>query len=150
MAGIDSVAEPLSDEAQQKLHDSILATYRSFVTKVATARKKNFGQIDALAQGRVWMGTQARENGLVDDLGGLDQAIALIRRKANLSANGDTNLVPYPPRRSLYEILSNASPDALENSFSESRIRKQLPGLPSRALLEGGMLRMLPYRLTVQ
>jgi protease-4 len=150
MAGIDSVAEPLSDAAQQKLHDSILATYRSFVGKVASARKKNFDQIDAIAQGRVWMGTQARENGLVDELGGLDQAIALIRKKANLSASGDTNLVAYPPRRSLYEVLSNASPDALENSFAESRIRKQLPGLPSRALLEGGMLRMLPYRLSVQ
>jgi protease-4 len=150
MAGIDSVAEPLSDAAQAKLHDSILATYRSFVGKVAASRKKNFDQIDAIAQGRVWMGTQARENGLVDDLGGLDQAIALIRKKANLSAGGDTNLVPYPARRSLYEILSNASPEALESSFAESRIRKQLPGLPSRALLEGGMLRILPYQLTVQ
>jgi protease-4 len=150
MAGIDSVAEPLSDAAQAKLHDSILATYRSFVGKVAASRKRNFDQIDAIAQGRVWMGTQARENGLVDDLGGLDQAIALIRKKANLSAGGDTNLVPYPARRSLYEILSNASPEALESSFAESRIRKQLPGLPSRALLEGGMLRILPYQLTVQ
>jgi protease IV len=150
MAGIDSVAEPLSDAAQAKLHDSILSTYRSFVGKVAASRKKNFDQIDSIAQGRVWMGTQARENGLVDDLGGLDQAIALIRKKANLSASGDTNLVPYPARRSLYEVLSNASPDALESSYTESLIRKQLPGLPSRALLEGGMLRMLPYRLTVQ
>ena len=150
MAGIDSVNEPLSDAAQAKLHDSILATYRSFVGKVAASRKKNFDQIDSLAQGRVWMGTQARENGLVDDLGGLDQAIALIRKKANLSASGDTNLVPYPARRSLYEVLSNASPDALESSYAESRIRKQLPGLPSRALLEGGMLRMLPYHLIVQ
>ncbi|HMF76623.1 MAG TPA: signal peptide peptidase SppA [Bryobacteraceae bacterium] len=150
MAGIDSVTEPLSDAAQQKLHDSILATYRSFVGKVASARKKNFSQIDALAQGRVWMGTQARQNGLVDDLGGLDQAIALIRKKANLSASGETNLVLYPARRSLFEILSNASPDTFESSAVESRIRKQLPGLPSRALLEGGMLRILPYRLTVQ
>lgn len=150
MAGIDSVAEPLSDAAQQKLHDSILATYRSFVGKVATARKKDFNQIDALAQGRVWMGTQARQNGLVDDLGGLDQAVALIRKKANLSAGGETNLVLYPARRSLLEMLSNASPEALESSAAESRIRQQLPGLPSRALLEGGMLRILPYRLTVQ
>ena len=150
MAGVDSIAEPLSDAAQAKLHDSILATYRSFVGKVAASRKKTFDQIDSIAQGRVWMGTQARENGLVDDLGGLDQAIALIRKKANLSASGDTNLVPYPARRSLYEILSNATPDALESSYTESRIRKLLPGLPSRALLEGGMLRILPYQLTVQ
>ncbi len=150
MAGIDSVAEPLSEAAQQKLHDSILATYRSFVGKVATARKKNFDQIDALAQGRVWMGTQARQNGLVDDLGGLDQAVALIRKKANLTASGDTNLVLYPARRSLIEVLSNASPEAFESSAAERQIRKQIPGLPGRALLEGGMLRILPYQLTVQ
>lgn len=149
LADIDSESEPLSEAGQQKLHESIEATYKSFVGKVASARKKNYDQIDALAQGRVWMGTQAKQNGLVDELGGLDKAVAMVRKKANLSSEGETNLVMYPPRRSLIEVLANASPEALEGSMAENQIRKALPGLPSRALLQGGVLRMLPFSLRV-
>ena len=150
MANLDSVGEPLSNEAQQKLHESIAATYRSFVGKVAQARKKNYDQIDAIGQGRVWMGEQARQNGLVDDLGGFDRAIALVRAKAHLSAGGETNLVLYPPRRSVFEILSNSSPDAIESFAAERKIRNAVRELPSRTLLEGGMLKILPMQFRIQ
>ncbi len=150
LADMDSPFNPLSDAARQKLHDSIEATYRSFVSKVASARKKTYDQIDPLAQGRVWMGTQARDNGLVDELGGLDRAIALVRKKANLSATGDTNLVMYPPRRSLFEVLANSSSEATADAVAETKLRKTIPGLPGPALLKGGLLRIFPYRLTVR
>jgi protease-4 len=149
MADIDDFAKPLSDAETQKLHDSIATTYRSFLTTVASARRKNIDQIDTLAQGRVWMGAQARDNGLVDNLGGFDEAIAFIRSKTGLSANGDTNLVMYPPRRSLFEILSSSSTDAVEDAFMESRIRKVVPGLPGLSLLHGGLMSRIPYTLTV-
>jgi protease-4 len=150
LADLDFPDQPLSDAAQQKLHDSIQATYNSFVSKVATARKKTFNQIDAIAQGRVWMGSQARDNGLVDQLGGLDQAIAVVRQKAHLPPTGDTNLVMFPPRRTLYDVLANAAPDLNAEAALETRLRKAVPGLPSSTLLSGGLLRILPYRFTVQ
>lgn len=150
LADLDFPDQPLSDAAQQKLHESILATYQSFVGKVATARKKTYDQIDSLAQGRVWMGTQARDNGLVDQLGGLDQAIAVVRQRAHLPPTGETNLVMFPPRRSLFDILANASPDLTAEAAIESHLRKTVPGLPGPGLLRGGMLRILPYKLTVQ
>ncbi len=149
MADIDSETIPLSDAAKQKLHESIESTYRAFVTKVAAARKKTYAQIDPLAQGRVWMGAQAHDNGLVDELGGFDEAVSLIRKRANLSPSGATNLVLYPPRRTLFEILTESSPDAFESAAAEDRIRKALPGLPDSTLLKGGLLRILPYKLTV-
>ena len=96
------------------------------------------------------MGSQARQNGLIDQLGGLDQAIAAIRQKAHLSPNGDTNLVMFPPRRSLLEVLANSSPESLQDSAAESRLREMLPTLPSRLLLKGGLLRILPYRIDVR
>jgi protease-4 len=150
MAEIDSETIPLSDAAKQKLHESIEATYKAFVTKVAAARKKSYDQIDPLAQGRVWMGAQAHDNGLVDQLGGLDEAVSLIRKKANLPPNGATNLVLYPPRRTLLEVLTESSPEALESAAAENKLRSVLPGLPSTALLRGGMMRILPYRLNVR
>lgn len=149
LADLDSESVPLSDAAQQKLHESIDATYRSFVSKVATARRKTFDQIDQLAQGRVWMGSQARQNGLVDQIGGLDEAVQLIRKRAHLTATGETNLVLYPPKRSLLEILTESSPSAFEEAEVETRIRSMIPALPSRTVLQGGVQELLPYRFTI-
>jgi protease IV len=150
LADIDSVSQPLSDAARQKLRESIEAIYVSFVSKVATARKKSYAQIDPIAQGRVWMGTQALQNGLVDQLGGLNRAIAMVRQRARLSATGETNLISYPPRRSLLEVLTSSPTDAFADAMAERKIRKTLPGLPSRALLEGGMMHILPYQFRIQ
>jgi protease-4 len=149
-ANLDDTTQPLSEAGRQKLHQSIEATYKSFVGKVASARKKTYDQIDALAQGHVWMGAQARQNGLVDQLGGLSEAVEIVRKKAGLSAGGETNLVMYPPRRSWFELLSNTTPETLGEAAAESRLRAMVPNLPSRIFLKGGLLRVLPYSLSVR
>ena len=148
-AALDSLTTPLSDAAHQKLHDSIEKTYHSFVTKVATARRKTIDQIDPLAQGRVWMGNQAKENGLVDQLGGLNEAIASVRRKANLPALGDTNLVMFPPRRTLLEFVTNSSGEQMAETYALRKVRSSMPDLPGPAVLKGGMLHVLPFSLSV-
>lgn len=61
--------------------------YQSFITKVAAARKKKPEEIDAIARGRVWSGTQAKERGLVDQLGGLREATAAAAAAAKLGDN---------------------------------------------------------------
>ena len=150
LAGIDSLYTPLSEAGYQKLHEAILATYKSFVGKVATARKKNYDQIDSIAQGRVWMGSQARQNGLVDELGGLSEAVARVRQKAKLPAGGDTNLVMFPPRRSIFQALAEAQNAMSTDAALLARLRDRIPGLPGPAVLKGGLLEILPYQLSVQ
>jgi protease-4 len=149
LAQMDSLYEPLSDAARQKLHESIQATYKLFVSKVAAARKKAYDQIEPIAQGRVWMGGQARQNGLVDQLGGLDLAVSVVRQKANLSLTGDTNLVMFPPRKSIWDVLANSSPETVQDAAAESKLRQFLPALPSPVFLKGGLLRILPYQIKV-
>lgn len=150
LADLDSLTTPLSDAARQKLHESIESTYKAFVTKVATARRKTYDQIDPLAQGRVWMGAQARQNGLVDQLGGLNESIALIRRKAHLSETGETDLVMFPPRRSLLDFVTSSSNSSIDETVLSGKIRSMIPGLPGAALMKGGILQMLPYSLVIQ
>ena len=150
LADLDSLTQPLSDAAQQKLHEQILDTYNTFVSKVAIARRKSFDQVEPLAQGHVWMGAQARQNGLIDELGGFDKSISIIRKKARLSDGGETNLVVFPPTRSLWEVLANSSSESVEEAVVNTRMRKLIPGLPSDLLLRGGLLRLLPYQITVQ
>ncbi|HPX63438.1 MAG TPA: signal peptide peptidase SppA, partial [Candidatus Syntrophosphaera thermopropionivorans] len=65
-----------TDEEKQLMTKTIESTYDRFVDKVDEGRKNlTREQVDAVAQGRVWTGTQAKENGLIDDLGGLDKAL---------------------------------------------------------------------------
>src|SRR5262249_17619960 len=71
-AEIDSPARPFNAEELRKLQEELQAFYDQFVEKVAQSRHTTPDKIDQVAQGRVWTGRQAKENGLVDVLGGLD------------------------------------------------------------------------------
>jgi protease-4 len=105
-AEINSPARPFNAEETKKLQEQLQAFYDQFIEKVADSRKKTPEQIDRLAQGRVWTGQQALDNGLVDALGGLDTAIAVAKEQAKIAADSDVELVVFPPRRSFYELLS--------------------------------------------
>jgi protease-4 len=105
-AEINSPARPYNPGELKKLQEQLQSFYDQFVEKVADSRHSTPEKIDALAQGRVWTGRQAKQNGLVDELGGLDRAIAIAKQRAKIAADSDVELVVYPPRKSFYELLS--------------------------------------------
>ena len=88
-----------------------------FVSKVATARHRTYDQIEPVAQGRVWLGSQAKEHDLVDELGGLDTAIALVKKKANIPA-GEQDVGNVPAARNLFDILMKRSQKTCWNPSS--------------------------------
>jgi protease IV len=106
-AEINGPARPYNAEELKKLEEQLQSFYDQFVEKVAESRHSTPEKIDAIAQGRVWTGRQARQNGLVDDLGGLDRAVALAKQRAKIAADSDVEIVVYPPRKSFYELLSD-------------------------------------------
>lgn len=73
----------------------IRATYETFVNKVASARKRSFDEIDALAQGRVWTGEQAKDYGLVDELGGLVEAFHSAKELGKLNIDQKYPILHY-------------------------------------------------------
>jgi protease IV len=105
-AEINSPARPYNAEEMQKLQEQLQAFYDQFVEKVADSRHTTPEKIDAIAQGRVWTGRQAKENHLVDELGGLDRAVAIAKQRAKIAADSDVELMVYPPRKSFYELIS--------------------------------------------
>lgn len=127
MAEIYSPFRPFSDEERVKLSDQMRSVYDLFVKRVADGRQQPASRIDAVAQGRVWTGRQARELGLVDELGGLDDAIRIAAERARLDPAAGVNLVVYPEKRSIYEILSQqfgSSPaSAMSALFSRPDLR---------------------------
>ncbi|OOG43327.1 signal peptide peptidase SppA [Rhodanobacter sp. C05] len=76
MAGAFDITRPLDPKVGAVIQAIINKGYRDFVGNVAKARGKDFAAIDAIAQGRVWTGQQALDRGLVDQLGGLGDAVA--------------------------------------------------------------------------
>jgi protease-4 len=146
-ADIDSDYVPLSDAEREKLTGQIDAFYRAFVSRVADGRKKPFDQIEPLAQGRVWVGAQAKQNGLVDQLGGLDRAIEVLKQQAHMSSSDRVTLVPYPGRRSIFELLVSRGDPTAE---VRTKLEKVLGKLPLDALSERGFLKVMPYSITVR
>jgi protease IV len=96
-----------SPQQQQKVESYMQEFYDQFVEKVAVSRHTTPERIDAIAQGRVWTGRQAHDLGLVDQLGGLDAAVAVAKSRARIPPDDEVELVMYPPRRSFYEALMN-------------------------------------------
>ena len=146
-ADIESLNTPLSPDELDLLRRGIDESYRDFVTKVANARHKTYDEIEPLAQGRVWLGSQAKARGLVDDLGGLDTALAVLKKKAGIPAAENVTLVPYPRRRSLWDMLIKRSQD---DSVVEAKLRPVFGRIPYHAWMQGGMLRIMPYWISIR
>ena len=145
-AGIDSDYTSLNAEQRALVQRGIDQSYHDFVAKVAAARHRPCADIEPVAEGRVWLGSQAKPRGLVDELGGLDAAIALLKKKAGIPASEDVGLLLYPGRRTLLDIwLKRSQDDALE-----TRLRAVFGRVPFRAWMKGGMLRMMPQWIEVR
>jgi protease-4 len=81
---------------QKRIDNSILTMYKEFVGKVAAGRNKSFAFIDSIGQGRVWSGFDGKNNGLVDILGGMSDALDVAVNKAGLSGK-EYEVKEYPP-----------------------------------------------------
>ncbi len=84
IAGATDLTQPLDKRLAQVIEASIGHTYRGFLDVVATNRKSTPEKVNEVAQGRVWTGAQAKERGLIDDLGGMDLALKSAARRAGL------------------------------------------------------------------
>ncbi len=96
--------KPWTADERALMQRHMEAVYKTFVSRVAAGRKKPVEQILPIAQGRVWTGAKALELGLVDEIGGLDAAIAEARKLAKLDA--DSGLEVYPPSPTLRDLLA--------------------------------------------
>jgi protease IV len=131
-AEINSPARPYNPQELKKLQEQLQSFYDDFIEKVAESRHTTPENIDMLAQGRVWTGRQAKQNHLVDELGGLDRAVAIAKQRAKIPADSDVELVVYPPRKSFYELVS----DELSGSSDSAKMSTWLNANLSRGELD--------------
>jgi protease-4 len=111
LAGAFDVRRPLDPALGAMIQSTIDRGYRQFVGNVAKARDKGYADIDAIAQGRVWTGEQALERGLVDQMGGLHDAIAYAAKDAKLGSNFMVRYLepPTSPLQRFFEGVGNSA-----------------------------------------
>jgi protease-4 len=149
---IDSDYTSLTPDQRAKLKEGIDATYQDFLDKVSQSRNKPVSAIEPVAQGRVWLGDQAKDKGLVDYLGGIDSAIQQARQLAGIPASSHVSLVLYPAKKSLLDYILEATGnddglDALAARAGLGPLRTALRDMRLRVWMHGGMLRMMPFSL---
>ena len=106
-ADLYSPVRPFNPQERAKVLEQMQATYDTFVEKAAAGRNTTPEKIDAVGQGRVWTGQQAKGLGLVDELGGLDRALVLAKEQAKIARDSEVELIVFPPKKSLYESLAD-------------------------------------------
>jgi protease-4 len=102
-ADTDSVNSDYSPEARARLEKQLDTIYADFTGKVAAGRKLAPEMVEAVAQGQIWTGADAKAHGLVDELGGLSMAIRLAKLEAKVAPEFPANLVTYPPASERWE-----------------------------------------------
>jgi protease-4 len=135
-AGMFRETEKFSDEERAKFEDWIKTTYyQDFIPKVAKGRHKDPQSVDAVGQGRVWTGAQAKEHGLVDEFGGLDRAIELAKQLAKIPADKGVERVILPyPQTFLQQLLSGGADNTSTQVQQQRAVLSALPEDARRAL----------------
>jgi protease IV len=105
-ANSPSLTREMSDAEKMMIQNSVNKGYEKFTAKAAAGRKMSIDNLKAVASGRVWTGTQAKANGLVDVIGGIDDAVKLAADKSKLKA-GDYQVKYYPFAKSEFEQIMN-------------------------------------------
>jgi protease-4 len=162
-AGIFRETEKWTPDERAKMESQADKIYfGDFLPKVAKGRNKNVEEVNTIAQGRVWTGTQAKQNGLIDEFGGLEKAIEIAKQLANLPADKDVRRVAYPEPRSFLDEYFG-SDDSTFAETEEFKAKKALadsmPADVRRALRyaeildrmqKGEAMTMMPFELEIK
>ncbi|MBE7696950.1 signal peptide peptidase SppA [Tenacibaculum finnmarkense] len=139
-----SVFEPINDKFYNVTKQGVEHIYTVFVNRVATGRNMTFEQVNNVAQGRVWTGKQAIENGLVDQLGNLNDAIAVAANLAEIESYRVRNYPVYKKdfkeafnlslfaKASKEDILKEALGDENYELYNNINALKKLEGIQAR------------------
>lgn len=146
-ADFNSAIHDYDPDDWQRLDRMLDRIYADFKTKVGDARELTAAQVEAVAKGRIWTGAQAKELGLVDELGGLTDALAVAKRAAGIADTADVELRVYPAPKSALQMLLDRDAEALGPAPVGLKISRELSALRPVATLLGlrpplGMLEM--------
>lgn len=137
---------PMNTEERAILQRYINNGYELFTKRCAEGRNMNIDSLKAIAEGRIYSGTDAMRLGLVDEMGGLEEAITFAAKKANIS---DYTLKYYPSVKSLIEQISDIFSTSIEEHIVKSQLGEnyRLFRTIQRAQTTTGIKAIMPYSI---
>jgi protease IV len=148
-ADLGTVSRPLTDAERMIIQKEVNRIYSDFTIKVAEGRKRSPTYIDSIGQGRVWSGTEALQNGLVDRLGNISDAINSAAKKANIK---EYKIVEYPAQKDPFHAFFDNSADKISDYLTQKELGSNYiyyQQLKS-ALQFTGVQARLPYSITIK
>ncbi len=129
-ADLFSLSSSLTSEQRERVIAWMQEIYDVFVAKAAKGRDMEFETLEKMARGRIYTGEQAREMGLVDDIGGFPKALDYVRESLELEDNALIKLTRLPKPKSFWETLSELGAVRMrQTNLIEEWLRRELPGL---------------------
>lgn len=150
MPGFSSSTSGFSAAGHARLEAFLDADYQGFKNRVASGRHMSAAAVEAVAQGRIWTGEQAKARGLVDALGGYRTALLLARQAAKIPPAAPVDLVVYPrpagPIAFLFERLTGRRGDGVGGMGGIGRAIAAVEPLLQHlgALIDGPVLALMP------
>ncbi|PBJ11755.1 signal peptide peptidase SppA [Flavobacterium sp. ACN6] len=141
---------PVDEKFKAFTLEGVEKIYNTFVTHVAEGRKMTFEQVDAIAQGRVWSGTEALKLGLVDKIGGLNAAIVEAAKIAKIKNYGTQNYPEY--EKSFNDLLSSMPFAKSKEAFIKEEIGEEnylLIEQVKKFQKQKGIQAMMPYGINI-
>lgn len=144
-----TVTRPLTEQEKRIWQKRTDAIYETFTSKAAEGRKMNVEDLRKVASGRVWTGTQGKERGLVDELGGFDDAVKIAAEKAGVADNYKVRF--YPKQKTFFEqwlsdLEENAKIKVLQDELGENY--KMVEQVKKLKTYQGAQARM-PFELKI-
>jgi protease-4 len=123
-ATIFSAQQNFTPSQRDSFQKMLQETYARFTQGVADGRKMKVEDVDKIGKGRIWSGSQAKDRGLVDELGGLDRAITIAKQLSGIPADRAVRIVRFPEEKTFFEILMEKhQEDSAQWTSVESLVR---------------------------
>lgn len=113
-----SYVQDYTDQQWAFLQGALDDIYKTFIQRVVDKRKLSIEHVQQIAKGRVWTGNQAKQFGLVDELGGIEKAIEIAKREANIPEGQKVRIAVYPQPQSLLEQVKGYYEDERSGGIS--------------------------------
>ena len=144
-ATIFSDQQNFTPDQEALIQKSLNDTYSEFTEGVARGRHMSVAAVDKIAKGRVWSGAQAKQLGLVDELGGLDTAIKVAKQLLHIPENEPVHIVRYPQEKTFWQLLLEH-----EQNMSESA-SDSIQGALQQILNNAGTIQArMPFQLHIR
>lgn len=147
-SGWATITKPLNNVQKKFIQNSVDRIYTDFVSRVASGRNMTFEQVDSIAQGRIWSGINAKEIGLVDTLGGINLALDIAAKSAEIE---DYKIVEYPVQKETVEKIMEMFSSKIFSGINFSIFNEQLNQIEklSTAMKYTGIQTRLPFEFKI-